>query len=330
MINPAIKQIIDIHLSFLVKNANIAFVKNDTNSKQLIINQQKLRGSMEILGLKLSTEAILAGILPFFSNLVAAILIFVIGKWVATKVVMMVEAIGVRSKIDKTLMSFLGNMLFGLMMALIVLTALNKLGVNTSSALAILGGAALAIGMALQSELSSLAAGFMIILFRPFNLDDYVEIDGREGTVTEINIMATKLLTLDNHLVIIPNRNITSHPIINYTMQKTRRVNQIIGIGYGADIREAREIMMKQILAHPKVLKTPEPMVKVANLGDNAVDMNVLAWVNSDDWLATKLDLIEAIKIALDDANIEIPFPQRSVHVSGLSDVVKNISKEEA
>lgn len=282
---------------------------------------------MELLGFSLTPDKIMSGIIPFVSNLVAAILIFVVGKWVAQKAVTIIENIGVRSNIDKTLMSFLGNMLFGLMMALVVLTALNKLGVNTSSALAILGGAALAVGMALQSELSSLAAGFMIILFRPFNIDDYVEIDGREGTVKEINMMATKLRTLDNHLVIIPNRNVTSHPIINYTMQKTRRINQIIGIGYAADIREAREVMMREIMAHPKVLKTPEPLVKVANLGDNSVDMNVLAWVRSEDWLVTKLDLIEAIKIALDDAGIEIPFPQRSVHVTGLKEAIQQTVK---
>lgn len=278
---------------------------------------------MEILGFSLTSDKVMSGVIPFVSNLVAAILIFMVGKWVAQKAVAIIESIGVRSNIDKTLMSFLGNMLFGLMMALVVLTSLNKLGVNTSSALAILGGATLAVGMALQSELSSLAAGFMIILFRPFNIDDYVEIDGREGAVKEINMMATKLQTLDNHLVIIPNRNITSHPIINYTMQKTRRINQIIGIGYAADIREAREVMMREIMAHPKVLKTPEPLVKVANLGDNSVDMNVLAWVRSEDWLATKLDLIEAIKIALDDAGIEIPFPQRSVHVTGLKEAIQ-------
>lgn len=282
---------------------------------------------MDVLGFTLSVDKVVTGAIPFLSNLVSAVLIFVIGKWVARKIVTLLEAVMVKSKVDATLSGFLGNMIFGLMMALVVLTALNKIGVNTSSALAILGGAALAVGMALQSELSSLAAGFMIILFRPFNINDYVEIDGREGTVTDINMMATKLRTLDNHLVIIPNRNITSHPIINYTMQKTRRINQIIGIGYAADIREARDVMMREILAHPKVLKTPEAVVKVANLGDNSVDMNVLAWVKSDDWIATRFDLIESIKIALDEAGIEIPFPQRSVHVTGLKEVVQDMSK---
>lgn len=270
---------------------------------------------IEVLGLTISPEKVIAGIIPFVGNIVAAIIIYMVGKWIAKKIVHFVEKIGLGSKIDKTLMSFIGNLLYGFLLVLVVLTSLNKLGVNTSSALAILGGAALAIGMALQEELSSLAAGVMIILFRPFSLDEYVEIDGREGTVKEITIMSTQLLTLDNHLVILPNRNITSHAIINYTRQKNRRVNEIVGIGYGDDIKEARQVMLKVINAHPKVLKDPEPLIKVANLGDSAVDMNILAWTKTEDWLGTKLDLVEDIKIALDDAGIEIPFPQRSVHL---------------
>lgn len=280
---------------------------------------------MDILGVTLSMDKIISGAIPFLTSLVSAALIFIIGKWVAKKIVALVESLMIRSKVDETLSGFIGNVLYGLLMALIILTALSKLGVNTTSAVAILGGAALAVGMALQGQLASFAAGVMIILFRPFKVGDYVKVGDTEGTVKEIHIVSTEIVTLDNHTVIVPNSNITTNSIINYTAKPQRRVNLTVGIGYTADIKAARESMLSLAKAHPKVLDTPETVVKVTNLGDNSVDMTLLAWVNTPDWLDTKLDLTESIKLAFDEKDIEIPFPQRSVHVTGLKEAVEGV-----
>lgn len=270
---------------------------------------------MDISAVNFSTETIVSTVLPFLTNLVVAIIIFVVGKWLAKKVTNILKAVMVRSNLDQTLVNFIGNALFGLFMVLVILTALNKLGVNTSSALAILGGAALAVGMALQGQLSSFAAGVMIILFRPFKVGDYVDLNGVEGTVADINIVATRLLTLDNNSILVPNSNITTNNIINYTLDEKRRVALTVGIGYTSDIRKAREVMIKLAKAHPNVLQDPEPAVVVSNLGDSAVDMLLLAWVKSPDWLPTKVALTEQVKLAFDEEGVEIPFPQRTVHM---------------
>lgn len=270
---------------------------------------------MDILGMSISTEAILAGVLPFLIDLAVAIAIFVVGKWLARKVTNALKSIMTKSQLDQTLVNFIGNTLFGLFMVLVILTALNRLGVNTSSALAILGGAALAVGMALQSQLSNFAAGVMIILFRPFKLGDYVDLNGVEGKVEEINIVSTRLLTPDNNSILIPNSGVTTNNITNYTLDEKRRVALTVGIGYDSDIKKAREAMVRLAKAHPKVLQDPEPAVVVSNLGDSAVDMLLLAWVKSPDWLGTKLDLTEQVKLAFDEEGVEIPFPQRTMHM---------------
>lgn len=265
--------------------------------------------------MNISTEALVANVLPFLTSLAVAIAIFIIGKWLAKKIVDLIKTIMVKSNMDATLVNFIGNALYGLLMALVILTALNKLGVDTSSALAILGGAALAVGMALQGQLSSFAAGVMIILFRPFKVGDYVDLNGVEGTVKDINIVSTRLLTLDNNSILIPNSNITTNNIVNYTLDEKRRVDLTVGIGYSSDIKTAREVMVRLAKAHPNVLQDPEPQVVVSNLGDSAVDMLLLAWVKSPDWLGTKLALTEQIKLGFDEAGVEIPFPQRTMHM---------------
>lgn len=283
---------------------------------------------MDVLGINLTMDKIVANIFPFLTNVIFAIVIFVVGKWLAKKIVAIVEKILQKSKVDHTLVSFLGNVLYGLLLALVILTALSKLGVNTTSAVAILGGAALAVGMALQGQLASFAAGVMIILFRPFKVGDYVEVNGTEGTVKEIHIISTRLLTLDNNSIIIPNNNITTNSIINYTDEALRRVNLTIGISYNANIQQSRDVMLGVVHAHPNVLKDPAAAIKVVNLGDSSVDLAVLAWVHSPQWLDTKLDLTEQIKVALDNAGIEIPFPQRSVHITGFQEATEKLVQQ--
>lgn len=280
---------------------------------------------VEVLGFNI--KDIVTGVVPFLTNLVFAAVIFYVGKWLVKKVVQLVEALMVKSKVDATLVGFAGNVLYGLLLVLVVITALSKLGVNTTSAVALLGGAALAVGMALQGQLSNFAAGVMLIVFRPFKVGDFVRIDDKEGAIKEIHIINTELVTLDNHTVIIPNANITTNAIINYTAKPTRRVNLTVGIGYTADIKKAREIMLACAADHARVLGEPKPAVKMTNLGDNSVDMTLLAWTKTPDWLGATLDLRESIKLGFDEAGIEIPFPQRSVYVTGLKESLEQMGK---
>lgn len=275
---------------------------------------------MDILGMTISLETIAANVLPFLTNVLVAIIIFAAGKWLAKKVAVLIRTLMVKSKMDATLVNFIGNALYGLFMVLVILTALHKLGVDTSSALAILGGAALAIGLALKEQLSSFAAGVMIILFRPFKVGDYVDLNGVEGTVEDINIVSTRLLNLDNNSIVVPNNNVTTNNIINYTSDPKRRIKLTVGIGYTSDLKKAREIMVRIANTHEKVLQEPEPAAVMSDLGDSSVNMSLLAWVKSPDWLATRSQLIEAIKLAFDEEGVEIPFPQRTVHMAKSTD----------
>ena len=255
-------------------------------------------------------------------NLLFAILIFLIGKWVVKRIVHMVERLMTRSRMDVTLVSFISNVLYSLLLVLVIITALSKLGVNTTSAVAILGGMALAVGMALKDQLSSFAAGVMIIIFRPFVVGDQVEIAGIIGKVQQIKIVFTELLTANNQTVIIPNGEITTSPITNYTTQMTRRIQLPIGVGYGADIRKSREIMLSIASQDERVLADPEARVGVTSLGVNAVELTLYAWTQTSDYFLTSQALTEEIKIALDEAGIDIPFPQRTIHVEGLAEAM--------
>ena len=249
-------------------------------------------------------------------NLLFAILIFLVGKWISKRIVRVVERLMTKSRMDVTLASFVSNVLYSLLLVLVIITALSKLGINTTSAVAILGG------MALEDQLSSFAAGVMIIVFRPFVVGDQVEIAGIIGKVQQIKIVFTELLTANNQTVIIPNSEITTSPITNYTTQMTRRVQLPIGVGYGADIKKTREIMLRIANSDERVLADPEARVGVTSLGDNAVELTLYAWTQTSDYFLTSQALTEEIKIALDEAGIDIPFPQRTIHVEGLAEAM--------
>lgn len=255
-------------------------------------------------------------------NLLFAILIFLVGKWISKRIVRVVERLMTKSRMDVTLASFVSNVLYSLLLVLVIITALSKLGINTTSAVAILGGMALAVGMALKDQLSSFAAGVVIIVFRPFVVGDQVEIAGIIGKVQQIKIVFTELLTANNQTVIIPNSEITTSPITNYTTQMTRRVQLPIGVGYGADIKKTREIMLRIANSDERVLADPEARVGVTSLGDNAVELTLYAWTQTSDYFLTSQALTEEIKIALDEAGIDIPFPQRTIHVEGLAEAM--------
>ena len=234
-----------------------------------------------------------------------------------------------RSRLDNTVANFLGRFLYGVLLVVIVLAALNQVGVHTTSVVAILGGAAVAIGISLKDQLSNFAAGIMIVTFRPFVLGDYVQISGFTGTVTEITLVNTHMTTINNHDIIIPNGDITTSAVTNYTVLPNRRVDITIGIGYDADIKVAKNLMLTLARNNPMAFSDPEPVVRVTNLGDNSVDLTLNVWTTNDDWWSMQCDLLEQFKYALDDEKIEIPFPQRSVHIKGLDQMVNNMDQSQ-
>ena len=200
-------------------------------------------------------------------------------------------------------------------MVLVIVAALGQLGVQTTSFAAAIAAAGLAIGLALQGSLSNFAAGFLIIFFRPFKAGDYVEIAGVGGMVEEISIFTTRLVTPDNREITIPNNNITTDTIVNYSAKNKRRIDLVIGVSYSADLPKTQKLLMGILENHKDVLKDPAPIVEVNELGASSVDFVVRPWVKTDVYWPTRWDLMKTIKIELDRAGIGIPFPQRDVHL---------------
>ncbi len=259
-------------------------------------------------------------------QLVGAIAIFLIGKWLAKFLTKVTKKFMTKAKIDETLVSFAGNITYALLMAFVVLATLGQLGVETTSIAAIFAAAGLAVGFALQGSLSNLAAGVMIIAFRPFKLGDYVEAGGTSGVVNDISIFTTTLKTPDNKTVIIPNNSVTSNSVTNYSAEKQRRVDLTFGIGYGDDIKKAKDTLAAIVAADKRVLKDPAPTIAVAELADSSVNFVVRPWVKTEDYWAVYFDLTEQVKLTFDKQGISIPFPQQDVYmhdVVALQDVKK-------
>ncbi|MDH5435685.1 MAG: mechanosensitive ion channel [Gammaproteobacteria bacterium] len=258
-------------------------------------------------------------VIPWGLKIAIAIAIFVIGRWIAKIILNISQRIMRKAKMDEMLVHFLGNILFALLMAVVVLATLEQLGVKTTSAIAILGAAGLAVGLALQSSLSNFANGVMLIVFRPFKLGDFVEAGGTSGTIEQINIFNTVLRTGDNREIIVPNGQIYGGTIINFSARPTRRIDMVFGIGYNDDIKKARDLMMDVIQKDERILTDPAPTISVAELADNSVNLNVRPWVNSGDYWTVRSDLLENIKTTFDANGISIPYPQRDVHLHQVS-----------
>jgi small conductance mechanosensitive channel len=248
-------------------------------------------------------------------KVLAALAIFVIGRWVAKGVRKLIEKMMVKSEVDTTLVSFAANLAYFALLAFIVLAALGQLGIQTTSFIAVLGAAGLAIGLALQGSLSNFAAGFLLILFRPFKVGDLIEGAGVFGVVEAIQIFTTQLKTVDNKTVIVPNAKLTDDNIINWTVKGTRRVDLVMGIGYEDDIDKARALMADIIAADDRILKDPAPQIAVSELADSSVNFVVRPWVKVEDYWGVYFDLTEKIKKSFDANGVSIPFPQRDVHV---------------
>lgn len=248
-------------------------------------------------------------------RLVAAIAIFVIGRWVAKWIAAAFSRALDRAHVDPTLGRFLTRIVHTLLIVVVVLAAVDKVGVRTTSLVAIIGAAGLAIGLAMQGSLSNFAAGVMIILFRPFKVGNFIDAGGVKGIVEEIGIFHCYLRTPDNLAVIVPNSKISSDAITNFSAKETRRIDLTIGVSYGDNLKVAQETIWKVLNAEPRILKDPAPIVGVMNLGESSVDLVVWSWVKASDFLSTKFFLNETLKAELEAAGCTIPFPQRDVHL---------------
>ena len=284
---------------------------------------------MEFLGFTIDVATLTNNALSVGMKVLLAIIIFVVGLWLAKKAVSVAHKVMVRGRLNDTVASFLSRLLYGVLLVVVVLAALSKVGVQTTSVVAILGGAAVAIGLSLKDQLSNFAAGIMIVTFRPFVRGDYVQISSYTGTVTEITLVNTHLTTINNHDIIIPNSDITTSAVTNYTALPNRRVDITVGIGYDADIKTAKNVMLSLAENNAMAFTDPAPIVRVTNLGDNSVDLTLNVWTTNADWWTMQCDLLEQFKHALDDEKIEIPFPQRSVHVKGLDQMINQMGQSQ-
>ncbi len=251
---------------------------------------------------------------PWVINIALAVAIFLLGRWAAKLIVSVAGKLLRRGGMDEMLVHFVLSILHGLLVLLVVVAALNRLGVDTTSLVAIIGAAGLAIGLSLQDSLKNFAAGVMLIVFRPFRTGDVVEAAGTMGVVEKINIFSSTFRTPDNREIVIPNGAIYSGVITNYSARDQRRIDLVMSIGYGDDILKAKQVVESVLKAEARVLEDPAPFVGVAELGASSVDIHVRPWVASGDYFDVMCELKEKLKLAFDENGISIPFPQMDLH----------------
>jgi len=251
----------------------------------------------------------------FAVQLVSAILIFVIGRWVAHMVVAGVRKMLARTDMEDTLETFLCNILNAVLIAVVAIAAIGALGVETTSLLAILGAAGLAVGLALQGSLSNFASGVLIVAFRPYKVGDFIEAAGVAGSVQEVQIFTTIIHTGDNKKIIVPNSQIMNGIITNYSANPTRRVDMVVGCGYNDDVDKVYQVLREIQAADDRILTDPAPTVELNTLADSSVNFNVRQWVNSGDYWGVYNDMTEQVKRRFDDAGLNIPYPQQDVHI---------------
>ncbi|QUX98212.1 mechanosensitive ion channel protein [Marinomonas sp. CT5] len=248
-------------------------------------------------------------------NLVVGLVIFFMGKFIASKVSHWCENRLLKASVDQAVAGFASSILYALMFAGVALMALGQIGVETTSFIAILGAAGLAVGLALQGSLSNFASGVLIILLRPFRSGDFIDAGGQMGTVNRIELFHTYLRTPDNRVIIVPNSSVMNGSIVNFSREATRRLDLVIGISYDADIRLAKQIMEEIVNADERILKDPACLIAVSELADSSVNFFLRPWVASGDYWAVRADLLEKIKYTFDERGVGIPYPQMDVHV---------------
>ena len=248
-------------------------------------------------------------------RVIAALAIFIFGKWAARGVTNILRRMMIKGKTEESLVAFACSLSYVALLAFVIIAALNQLGIQTASFIAILGAAGLAIGLALQGSLSNFAAGVLMIIFRPFKIGDYIEGGGGAGTVEEIQIFTTQLKSPDNKTIIVPNSKMLGDNIVNYSTKETRRVDMLFGIGYEDDIDKTRTVLSDIVAQDNRIMAEPAPVIVVSALADSSVNFTVRVWTLSADYWGVFFDTQETVKKRFDAENISIPFPQRDVHV---------------
>lgn len=273
----------------------------DMNLNELTVNSQML---------------IETYLLPWGTKLLLALLIFIIGRIVVGVAARTIGKALTAARIDPILVNFAVAVVNTALLVLVIIFALSQLGLDTTSLVALVGAAGLAVGLALKDSLSHFAAGVMLIVFRPFKLGDYVEVGGVAGSVDKISIFSTRLKTPDNKVVTVPNGNIFGNTMTNYSEESTRRIDLVVGISYGSDLLKAKHLLDDIVGSHDKVLKDPAYRIAVSELADSSVNFIVRPWVNAADYWDVRFELLETIKLRFDAEGIEIPFPQMALHIN--------------
>mgnify|MGYP006298408919 CR=1 FL=1 len=248
-------------------------------------------------------------------SVLGAVVILLVGYLVAKWIRMLLRSRLTKREVDGALVAFIANLAYCGVLTFTIVAALRNFGVQTASLIAVIGAIGLAVGLALQGSLSNFAAGIVLIVLRPFRAGDWVEVGGTMGTVEEIGMFTTTLCSPDNKTVVVPNAQVTSDSIINYTDRDTRRVDLVFGIGYGDDIRKAKEVIMDVLTSDERVLEDPAPVVAVSELGDSSVNLIARPWVKTADYWDVYRHFLEQVKLRFDEEGITIPFPQQDVHM---------------
>jgi len=260
-----------------------------------------------------------ADLMPMLSGwaikIVLALVIYIVGKWVAKRLTNVTKKLLTLRDADPTLVNFLSNIVYAILIVAVILAALDTLGMPVTSLLAVVGAAGLAVGLALKDSLGNFASGVMLVMFRPFSKGDVVEVAGVAGKVDEVRIFSTILTTTDNKQIIIPNGQVAADTITNYTAKDVRRVDLVFGVGYDDDLKLVREVLTRVCTSHPLVLADPAFNIFVLNLGESSVDFAVRPWVKTADYWTVWGDILEQGKLELDAAGCNIPYPQRDVHL---------------
>ena len=253
--------------------------------------------------------------MEFTIKVVVAIIIFYVGRIIARLATKMLRNVMQSQEVDKILESFVCNLVYWALMLFVIIAAINQIGVQTTSLIAVMGAAGLAVGLALQGSLANFASGVLIVMFRPYRVGDFVEAAGISGTVLQVQILTTIMKTGDNKQIIIPNGQIMGSIITNYSANDTRRVDMTVGVSYDDDLDKVRNTLRDLVNADSRILKDPECLIAVAALADSSVNFTVRPWVKTGDYSAVMFDLTEAIKKRFDKEGISFPFPQQDVHI---------------
>ena len=257
-----------------------------------------------------STTAVTLG-----KNIVIALLIFYVGRFAISIVVRGLRKLMQKQGVDKTLETFICNLVRVALLVVVIIAAIGAIGIETTSFIAIFGAAGLAVGLALQGSLSNFAAGVLIVLFRPYRVGNFVEAAGISGTIEQVQILTTILTTPDNKQIIVPNSQIMDSIITNYSAKETRRVDMIVGVSYSDDLDKVRKTLEELVAADDRILADPACKIAVSELADSSVNFVLRPWVNAADYWNVKFELTEAIKKRFDKEGISIPFPQQDVHL---------------